>query len=59
LDEAYLLACTRSIEMNRVWDKLIKNPKEWSWSSVAAHIENKNDTLVGISGISEKETFYN
>ena len=46
LDEAYLLACTRYIEMNPVRARLVKNPNEWSWSSAAAHIENKNDTLV-------------
>jgi len=32
--------------MNPVLGKLVKNTKQCSWSSAAAHIENKNDTLV-------------
>ena len=46
LDEAYLLACARYIEMNPVRAKLVKTPSKWKWSSAAAHIKNKDDKLV-------------
>ena len=49
--------------MNLLHAKLVGNPKQWPWNSDAAHIENKNDTLVGVPGIhlefKERETLYN
>ena len=48
LDEVYLLACARYIEMNPVRAKLVETPKKWKWSSAAAHIRKKDDTLVSV-----------
>ena len=38
MDEKYLLACVRYIEMNPVRAGLVAKPEEWPWSSVLAHI---------------------
>jgi len=49
LDENYLLACTRYIEMNPVRASLVKKAEDWPWSSASAHIKGKNDMLVNVS----------
>ncbi len=43
LDEAYLLACARYLEMNPVRAKLVDAPQKWKWSRAAAHIKNKDE----------------
>ena len=48
LDEPYLLACVRYIEMNPVRAGLVKDPGKWLWSSAAAHILGKSDNLVNV-----------
>jgi len=37
MDEQYLLAAARYIELNPVRAKLTKNPEDYPWSSAAAH----------------------
>jgi len=49
LDENYLLACTRYIEMNPVRASLVKKAEDWPWSSASAHIKGKNDMLVNVN----------
>ena len=46
MDEQYLLACVRYIENNPVRAKLVTSAEVWAWSSAAAHISGKNDTIV-------------
>lgn len=46
LDENYLLACTRYVELNPVRAGLVENPEAWRWSSAAAHTKRKDDILV-------------
>jgi putative transposase len=46
LDESYLLACTRYVELNPVRAGLVKKPEAWRWSSAAAHAKRKDDILV-------------
>ena len=46
MDERYLLACTRYIELNPVRAGLVKKPEEWLWSSAAPHMKDKDDLLV-------------
>ncbi|MFP4040596.1 MAG: transposase [Desulfosudaceae bacterium] len=53
LDEAYLLACARYIEMNPVRAKLVTTPQAWPWSSAAAHIRKKDDKLVTVKPLME------
>ncbi len=46
LDERYLLACTRYVELYPVRARLIKNPEDWPWSSARRHMNGKDDILV-------------
>ena len=46
LDDGYLLACTRYVELNPVRAGLVKTPEAWRWSSAAAHVKRKDDILV-------------
>ena len=46
MDEQYLLACTRYVELNPVRAKLIASPTEWCWSSARAHAADRDDSLV-------------
>lgn len=46
MDEDYLLACTRYIELNPVRAGLVKKPEDWPWSSAFPHIQGENDILV-------------
>jgi len=46
MDEHYLLACARYIEMNPVRAKLVAHPAEWRWSSARAHLDATTDGIV-------------
>jgi putative transposase len=46
MGERYLLACTRYIELNSVRAGLAKEPGDWYWRSVSAHMKGKDDILV-------------
>ena len=46
MDERYLLACVKYIELNPVRAGLVKSPQDWPWSSAAAHINSADDILV-------------
>lgn len=46
MEERYLLACARYVELNPVRAGLVKKPEDWSWSSANAHIKGKDDILV-------------
>lgn len=46
LDETYLIACTRYIEINPVKRAYVVTPEEWPWSSARAHITGNDDELV-------------
>jgi len=46
MDEKYLLACTRYVELNPVRAGLVKKPEDWCWSSAAPHMKGKDDILV-------------
>jgi putative transposase len=53
MDEGYLLAAARYIEMNPVVSGLVDNPEDYRWSSARAHMEGKDDTLVKASPLLE------
>ena len=44
--EAYFLACCRYIEMNPVRAKMVAHPRDYRWSSYAAHARGTHDVLV-------------
>lgn len=46
MDEDYLLACARYVELNPVRARLAAHPAEWPWSSAAAHLTGTADLLV-------------
>jgi putative transposase len=46
MDEQYLLACARYIELNPVRAGLVEKPDQWRWSSARPHVKAKDDSLV-------------
>ena len=46
MDESYLLACARYVELNPVRASLVKRPERWAWSSARAHLAGQDDALV-------------
>ncbi|MCE1227482.1 MAG: transposase [Geobacteraceae bacterium] len=48
MDESYLLAATRYVEMNPVTAGIVSLPQEYSWSSARAHLLAQDDTLVKV-----------
>ena len=49
MDEGYLLACARHVELNPVRAKLCRSPRAWKWSSARAHLRAKDDGLVTVA----------
>jgi len=49
MDEQYLLAGARYVELNPVRAKLVRTPRAWKWSSAKAHLAGKNDSLVRVA----------
>jgi len=45
MDEDYLLAACRYVELNPVRAKLVERPEEFRWSSAKAHLSGKDDGL--------------
>jgi len=41
MDETYLFAATRYIELNPVKAELVSTPEEYQWSSAKAHMDGK------------------
>ena len=52
LDENYLLATVRYIELNPVKAGLVAKPEDYRWSSARAHVLNKPDRLIVESPLS-------
>ncbi len=46
MDERYLLACARYLELNPVRAGLVKKPQQWHWSSAGPHLKGQSDILV-------------
>ncbi len=49
MDEGYLLAAVRYIELNPVRARLVKEPFEYPWSSAHAHMTGEDDNLAKVS----------
>ena len=54
LDEQYLIACTRYIEINPVKRDYVEQPEAWKWSSAMAHIMKSDDSLVHVTPLLER-----
>ena len=46
MDEQYLIATARYIELNPVKAGIVKRPEEYRWSSAKAHVQEQDDILV-------------
>ena len=53
MDESYLLAATRYVELNPVRAGLTADPFAWRWSSAAAHLAGQDDSLVKVAALLE------
>ncbi len=49
MDETYLLAAARYVEMNPVAAGIAKDVAEWPWSSARAHLAGADDELVTVA----------
>src|SRR5882724_11981755 len=54
MDEPYLLACARYVELNPVRAFLAADPATWRWSSAAAHLAGRDDGLVTVRPLLER-----
>lgn len=46
VDGEWLLAAVRHIEQNPVRARLVRRPRDWSWSSARAHLTKRTDGLI-------------
>ncbi len=49
MEEKYLLACTKYVELNPVRARLVKKPEGWNWSRAGPHMQGKDDILVKVA----------
>jgi len=48
MDERYLLATARYVELNPVRAKMVRRPEQYQWSSARAHLAGMNDQLMTV-----------
>ncbi len=48
MDEEYLIATARYIELNPVRADIVKKPEDYRWSSAQAHLQGEDDILVKV-----------
>ena len=53
MDETYLLAAARYVEMNPVRANLVPDAASWRWSSARAHLEGVDDQLARVKPLLE------
>jgi len=56
MDESYLLAAVRYVELNPVRAGLVDHPQDYRWSSVKSHLNNTDDVLVKVAPMLERVT---
>lgn len=54
MDDRYLLATERHIEMNSIAANLLGDPGEYPWSSARAHLAGEDDMLTHVAPLLEK-----
>jgi len=54
MDEHYLLAAVRYVEMNPVRARMVNRPEEWRWSSASTHLSGIDDRLVKVQPMLER-----
>src|SRR5208283_784768 len=53
MDEPYLLAAARYVELNPVRAQLVASAGDWPWSSARAHLSGRDDQLVKVAPLLE------
>ena len=48
MDERYLMAAVRYVELNPVHAGMVERPEDYVWSSARAHLEERDDELVRV-----------
>jgi len=48
MDEPYLLAAVRYVELNPLRARLVEDAAQWPWSSAGAHLSARDDVLVQV-----------
>lgn len=54
MDEAWLIACARYVELNPVRAGLVRRPEDWRWSSASAHLGLARDSLAESGALLER-----
>ena len=54
MDDAYLMACARYVELNPVRARLAARARDWRWSSARAHLAGRDDVLVKVAPLLER-----
>ena len=54
MDEVYLLACARYVELNPVRAGLVERAEDWGWSSARSHLRGRDDGLVKAGALLER-----
>ncbi len=49
MDEAYLVAAARNVELNPVRAGLVKRAENWAWSSARAHLKGEDDGIARVA----------
>ncbi len=53
-DEAHLFAALRYVAMNPVEAHLVAKVADWPWSSIRAHLMDRDDSLVSVAPVRER-----
>jgi len=54
MDEAWLIACARYVELNPVRARLVARPEQWRWSSARAHLGLGEDGVTDTAPLTER-----
>jgi putative transposase len=54
MDEAWLVACARYVELNPVRAGLVERPEQWRWSSARAHLGRAPDGITEVRPLLER-----
>ncbi|MEX2618188.1 MAG: transposase [Alphaproteobacteria bacterium] len=54
MDEAHLAAAVRYVSLNPVRARLVSRAEDWPWSSVRAHLAERDDALVRVGPVLER-----
>ena len=55
MDEDHLMAAARYVELNPVRARLAATAKSWPWSSAKAHLKGRDDGVVSVAPLLERE----